>query len=466
MSVHMSERLRVPQPLLRTRIGTGRGAMEQPNATGDGDVPLTVRFWIALAGTGVLAGLAGMALMRLLDVIAHLAYGPGEFGAAVAAASPVGRVVPLLAAGLIGGVGWFLLRRLVPGRSDVDDCVWTGDGRLGVVRSTGTSVLSVTVVGLGASLGREAAPKLMGGVAGSLLGGWARLTVPQRRLLVACGAGAGFAAVYDVPLGGALFTAEVLLGAVRLPVVLPALACSSVATLVARIGLPQGPTYPGVADLPFHPAEVGWALVAGPLIGLVAVGFVRLIAFVSRHQPRGWWALPAPLGAFAVLAALGLVFPQLYGNGQDIAQQAFTGSTPFVLLAALCVLKPLVTALCLGSGATGGLVTPTLATGAALGAALGVGWSLLWPGAPAGAYAMIGAAAMLGAAMQAPLAGAALVLELTHGGFALMVPLVLATALATAVSRWIDGYSIYSARLGPSTPPASNGTGVGSAPGT
>ena len=71
----------------------------------------------------------------------------------------------------------------------------------------------------------------------------------------------------------------------------------------------------------------------------------------------------------------------------------------------------------------------------------------LWPGSPAGAYAMVGAAAMIGAAMQAPLAGLVLVLELTRSGFQLMVPMIAATAIATAVSRYIDGYSIYSARL-------------------
>jgi len=114
---------------------------------------------------------------------------------------------------------------------------------------------------------------------------------------------------------------------------------------------------------------------------------------------------------------------------------------------ALAGLKPLVTALCLGSGANGGLFTPTLSTGAVLGAALGGAWSLIWPGASVGAYALIGAAAMVGAAMQAPLAGLAIVLEMTHSGFGLMVPMVVATVLATAVARWIDGYSIYSARL-------------------
>jgi len=112
------------------------------------------------------------------------------------------------------------------------------------------------------------------------------------------------------------------------------------------------------------------------------------------------------------------------------------------------VLKPLVTAMFLGSGASGGLFTPTLSSGAVLGAALGGLWGRLWPGAPVGAYALLGASAVLGAGMQAPLAALALVLELTHTGFDLLVPLVLVTTLATAVARSVDGYSIYSARLG------------------
>ena len=130
-----------------------------------------------------------------------------------------------------------------------------------------------------------------------------------------------------------------------------------------------------------------------------------------------------------------------------MARDAFTGAGSLSLLLALFALKPLVTALCLGSGASGGLFTPTLSTGAVLGGSLGMAWSLAWPGSPSGAFAMVGAAAMIGAAMQAPLAGLALVLELTHSGFGLMVPMMAATVTATAVAFYVDGYSIYSARL-------------------
>jgi H+/Cl- antiporter ClcA len=120
--------------------------------------------------------------------------------------------------------------------------------------------------------------------------------------------------------------------------------------------------------------------------------------------------------------------------------------------------------MCLGSGVSGGLFTPTLASGAALGGAAGIAWSLAWPGSPAGAYALVGAAAMLGAAMQAPLAGLALVLELTHSGFQIMIPMVAATVAATVVARHVDGYSIYTARLrahpGPAEGAARRGAGA------
>jgi CIC family chloride channel protein len=134
-----------------------------------------------------------------------------------------------------------------------------------------------------------------------------------------------------------------------------------------------------------------------------------------------------------------------------MARDAFLGIGGFSLLLALFVLKPLVTALCLESGASGGLFTPTLSTGAVLGGALGIAWNLAWPGSPSGAFAMVCVAAMIGAAMQAPLSGLPLVLDLTNSGFGLMVPMMAATAIARLVAFHVDGYSIYSARLPAST---------------
>jgi chloride channel protein, CIC family len=454
-------RVRVPPPLISRRLPSGRGATEQPNATGDGDAALTGVFWAMVALTGVAAGLFGDLMMLILFTVQHLAFGyhSGSLESGVEHASDARRLVVLLAAGAIGGIAWFLLRRYTSGeQSDLDDVVWGDGARLSFRRSLGTSVISEVVIGMGASIGRENAPKLMGGASASLLAGWARLSREQRRLLMACGAGAGLAAVYNVPLGGALFTAEIMMGSISLPVVLPALACSWIATATAWLYLPDRATYTDVPDYRFTAPLLAWALLAGPLIGLVASGYIRLIGWVSHHQARGRVAAVAPVVAFGVLGLIGFAYPQLFGNGKDVAHDAFLGADGLTLLLALFALKPLVTALCLGSGASGGLFTPTLSTGAVLGGAAGIAWSLAWPGSPAGAYALIGAAAMLGAAMQAPLAGLALVLELTHGGFAIMIPMIAATVTATAVARYVDGYSIYSARLrarpGPATAPA------------
>ena len=444
------ERERIPPPVIRRRIASGRGAMEQPNASQDGDASLTVRFWIALALTGVATGLLGDFLMWVLAVFERAAfhYQTGSYQNAVAAVSGLRRVVSLSIAGVVGAVGWYLIRRLLRhDRAEIDDALWRGDGHLSFRRSILTSVLSEVVIGMGASIGREAAPKLMGGASGSAVARWFNLTPAQRRLLVACGGGAGLAAVYNVPIGGALFTAEVLYGSLSLPVVLPALACTLIATFTGWIYLPGGATYTDVPRYHFSASLMVWSVLAGLVMGLLAVLYVRIIGFASHHRASGatiFWMMPL---VFVGVGVIGIWYPQLFGNGKDMAHEAFLGVGSVWLLLALFALKPVVTAFTLGSGAGGGVFTPFLSTGAVLGGFLGVVWSYLWPGTPVGAYALVGAAALLGASMQAPLAGLVLVLELTHGGFDIAVPMITATVLATLLVRHIDGYSMYSARL-------------------
>ncbi|MDQ2836468.1 MAG: chloride channel protein [Actinomycetota bacterium] len=451
-----SQRLRQPQPLLKTRLPSGRGAMEQPNVTGDGEAALTPKFWLALVLTGIATGLLAVALMALLFHVEQAAFGyrSGDFESGAQGASALRRVSSLVLAGLFGGVAWYLLRRYTPGKkSEIDDVLWSGSGELSLRRSLGTSVISEIVIGMGASLGREAAPKLMGGVSGGLLGRWLGLSGAQQRLLIACGGGAGLACVYNVPLGGAFFTAEILCGSVSVATMLPALACCGVATVTAWVYLPDRATYLEVPGYHVDAALLVWSLLAGPVIGLAAAGYIRVIGWLSHHRITGVASLFAPLVAFGALGAIGVGYPQLFGNGKDMAHDVFLGGGSLALLLILAVLKPAVTALCLASGASGGLFTPVMSTGAVLGGGLGLLWSHLWPGAPLGAYAMVGAAAMIGCAMQAPITGLVLVLELTHSGFGLMTPMIVATVVATAVVRYIDGYSIYSARL-PARPAA------------
>ena len=336
--------------------------MEQPNVTHDGEARLTPKFWLAVLLTGIAAGLFGDLLMWILSLAERVAfdYHSGSYEAAVAAVSGARRILSLVVAGVFGAVSWYLIRRYLKNeRSEIDDAVWSGDGELSMRRSLLTSLVSEVVVGAGASIGREAAPKLMGGASGSLIARWFNLTSAQKRLLVACGGGAGLAAVYNVPLGGALFTAEVLYGSFALPVVFP-----GARDVVDRDGR--------LVDLPAQPRDVRrhselplQCLAHGVVAprrrrhrGCSRVGYVRLIGWVSFHRAKGtniFWTMPI---AFLLVGVVGLWYPQLFGNGKDMAHDAFLGVGGIGLFFALFALKPILTTLTLGSGAAGGVFHP------------------------------------------------------------------------------------------------------------
>lgn len=426
---------------------------EQPNVTGRGIVAgYSLRFWTIVAALGALTGLGAAGLMELLHLVSHLAYGyrHGSFLDGAEHAADWRRFVALGIASVVVAAGVLGLGRLGSrgGGTDVSDGLWLRGARLDFMPSVGRALLSIVTVGLGSSLGREGAPQTLGAAIATKFAEWAQMPTWQRRLLVACGAGSGFAAVYNVPLGGAVFAVEVLLGSLALPLVLPALATSVIATSVAWLFLGTGPSY-SLPHYPLHPAQMIWALVAGPLIGVVGVVWVRLVRRAARMRPTGWGRYVAPAGAFMVLAALSLQYPQLLGNGKGIVQLGAVGELSVGLMAVLLVLKPLVTAACLGSGAPGGLFTPTLTVGVLLAGILGTLWSHIWPGASLGSYAVIGGGAFLAAAMQGPLSGVVLVLELTRNFDTLMAPTLLAVTEATVIARRLGAPSIYSARLRP-----------------
>jgi CIC family chloride channel protein len=314
------------------------------------------RFWLAIVLTGLGTGASAAALMLILQAVQHTVW-PGADMTLLDAASqatPWRHVLVLLGAGLATGAGQIILVRLTASNSiDITEAIWFSVGRLPALRTLGSAVLSVIVVGMGASLGREGAPKQAGAVVANVLSDRARLSGEQRRLLVACGAGAGMAAAYGVPLGGALFALEVLRGMLALRLVLPALLASVISAATAWLVLPNAPTY----DIPAFTTSVSnlaSIFVIGPVAGLVSVGFVRVIAWADRNRPKGWWRLAAPVMALGLLGVVSIAFPQLLGNGKDIAQLAFSDQLPLALLAALLILKPAATVLCLGSGVPGG----------------------------------------------------------------------------------------------------------------
>ena len=410
--------------------------------------PRSLIFWSTVLLTGVGAGLAAAILTRLLFVVQHRAWpGPHLLDAARGADS-WHHIGILLGAGVLTGIGQVVLRKLSSGNSiDITEAITNFAGRLPALRTLGSATLSVVVVGMGASLGREGAPKQAGAVIANALSDRCALSDEQRRLLVACGAGAGMAAAYGVPLGGALFAVEVLRGVLALRLILPALLASACAAGVAWwVAIPNEPTYV-IPSYPLSASVIGWAIVAGPIAGAVSVGFVRLVAWGDRNKPTGVRRLVAPVVALGALGAVSIVFPELLGNGKDIAELVFTNQVAPLMLLALFILKPLATVLCLGSGVPGGLFTPTLATCALLGGALGVAWSWIWPGAPPGLCAIIGSASVLAATTHGPISSIVLVMELTGRDRSFILPMIIAVVLATVVARTLDARSIYDARF-------------------
>jgi CIC family chloride channel protein len=221
----------------------GRGqrwSSPQPNVTGLGLIAsYGPRFWALVIVIGTVAGLSAAGLVGLLRLVEHLTYGGhhGTLLAAVEHAASWHRVVALLIAAVLVAVVLRVLGRRSTGGTEVSEAIWLCSGEIDLMRSVVRGFVSIITVGMGVSLGREAAPQLYGAAAASKLSAWAGLPTWQRRLLVACGAGAGFAAVYNVPLGGALFAVEVMLGTVALPLVLPALLTAATSTAVAWIFL-------------------------------------------------------------------------------------------------------------------------------------------------------------------------------------------------------------------------------------
>ena len=422
----------------------------QPNVPGKGIIAsYGPRFWGLVVAIGVATGLGAAVLTLVLNAVQHASwsYDHGSLLSAVMRVGSSQQIIVLASAGVIAGVGGVVIRRVRgSGAGEISDALWLNEGRMAFWRSQARGLLSIVIVGMGASLGREAAPQLTGAAVASQLSESAKLPAWQRQLLVASGAGAGMAAIYNVPLGGALFAVEVLLGTLSLPVVLPAVATSAIATAVAWVAVPTSAVY----QIPAHgvtASQIIWAVIIGPLAGVLAVGWVRAIVRVNAFNPGRWSRVVAPIVVLTALGAVAIAYPQLLGNGKDTVQLALTNHLGVALIAALLVLKPLATAACLGSGAPGGLFTPTLTVGVLFGALTGHGWAAIWPGAAPGGYALVGGAAVLAASMQGPIAAVVLVLELTRHADSLMVPTLVAVAEATIVARVLGAQSIYSARL-------------------
>jgi chloride channel protein, CIC family len=424
----------------------------QPNVlSAESDsAPMTVKMWAMILLTGLGAGITSGLLMRLLRLVQHLSfsYSTGNFLSGVRNTSGEHRLIVVSLGGIVAGLSLYLLRRATGGSgAEITEAIWHKHAQFEAAPTIAKSIISVVIVGMGAAIGREAALKDTAATVAGKISDWTNLSLEQRHLLVACGAGAGMAAAYNVPLGGALFAVEVLLGTMSLTNILAAVITSFVAVAVSWLLLPNVPTF-NVAQLSITPWLLLWAALAGPVLGASSAVYVRFIGWAESGKPKAYMVIVAPILVFIGLGLVAMRFPEILGNGKNVVQEAFGSQLGVGLLCWLLVLRPLATAMCLKSGAPGGLFTPTMTFGALLGGLLGEGWSHLAPGISKDSYAIVGAGAMLASASQGPLSSVVFMLELTNHTNTLIVPLLIAVAGATLMARKLEVHSIYSIRSG------------------
>jgi CIC family chloride channel protein len=439
---------------LRQRLGQWRRALEFTLAR---RFALATRedrrFFLLIVVVGVVAGLLGITVHRLIRGLTALLWGTSGSLVEAAARVPPWLVVgaPALG-GLVIGLVALLGREHLSGQgmSALIEAVALKGGKIAPRPIVLRALAAVVTVGSGGSVGREGPMIRLGSMIASWLGSRLGLSPHRLKTLVGCGAAAGLAAAYNIPIGGALFAMEVILGNFALEIFGPIVVASVISTVLARAAEGDVPIYAA----PDYGLVSGWELLyyagLGLLGAVVSIGFILGVRTGARAFGALRW-LPSwlrPLLGMTLVGVLALWVPQVLGGGFDTITLALQGGLPVALLLVLPLAKLLATALTAGSGSPGGLFTPALFVGAVVGAAYGHGIHFLWPhatGSP-GAYAAVGMAAVAAGTSHAPLSAILILFEFT-GNYDLILPLMVSTILSSLAARRLYPYSIYTEAL-------------------
>ena len=401
-------------------------------------------FAAAILVTGVLSGAAGAVTLSVIRAIQRLSYGyaQGTLLEGVTSASPVRHVVAPVLGCTLAGLGWWLLRRArsVPRLNES-----IREGRpFAQGPMTIDAALQVLAIGSGASLGREQAPRLFAAAGTNLVIGYTSLPPRYQRVLLGSAAGAGLAAVYSVPVAGALFTLGIVLRTWEPLAVAVAAATSSIATVTTWPISHGAPSFSWV-DTHFSWKAALLGVVVLPLAAVVGSGFSRLMAWARPLSlPTSWSQAPAIGLAGLATGVCSIWLPQLAGNGKSIVLEGLGGTGTVLAFAAAALLKPALTAVFIRAGAVGGLITPALSTGVALGALVALMVNRLGGHASVATLAVIGGAVVLAIAQDAPIFAACFTAELIHPPVQIWAILILAalgthrvrSAWATVSTRW------------------------------
>jgi len=402
---------------------------------------------------GLIGGVAAITFREAIGVFQYLFYGfSSELVHSHVSEMPWWHIVLAttgggLAVGLI--VYWFLPNRQTQGVADVIEAEALNGGKLHYRTGFTAALVSAITIGSGGSAGREGPVVHFAACLSALFSNILNLDRTHRQTLLGCGVAAGVAASFNAPIAGVFFALEVVMGNYALAAFAPVVIASVTGTIISRIYFGDFPAF----IIPSHEIVSFWEFPAFALLGLVsavaAISFTWSIGVVRRvgmSSPIPQWARPA-IGMFAV-GVIAIVFPQILGVGYEATDEALNQVLPLQMLIILAILKTAATALTIGSGAGGGVFSPSLFIGAMVGGAFGVIATEVLPDLSSGhgAYTLVGMGAVAGAVLGAPMSTILMVFELT-GDYELTIGVMIATVISSQVTQLAFGYSFFTWQL-------------------
>src|ERR1700736_3490578 len=329
-------------------------------------------------------------------------------------------LVPVIGAVLAGLTLWIGNRLIARIRqkstTDYMEAVVVGNGVISLRASLVKTISALFSISTGASIGREGPLVQLSSLAASLVGRLRNCPIPQRRQLVACGTAAGIASAYNAPIAGAFFVAEIVLGTVVFESLGPLILASVTATFLSRAFHGESPLYQSPA-LGLH---TGWEIVPLCAIGIF-LGFLAPLYLQILRRTEGLFSkltlpVPAKLGlGGAVVGLLAMFYPEVCGNGKGLVTSLLHQNWDFYTVLILVIVKLIATSATFGSGAAGGIFTPTLFIGSAIGVLYGQAVLYFAPQLQPDPtmYGLMGMGSFLAATTGAPLMAILMVFELT-----------------------------------------------------
>lgn len=433
------------------------------------------RMAVLALGLGIFTGCGAAVFRWLIGLVHNLAFlGHWSFHydtSRFTAPSPWGAGIILVP--VIGGlIVTFLVVNYAPearghGVPEVMDAIFYKNGVIRPIVAAVKSLASAVAIGTGAAIGREGPIIQIGSAFGSTLGQILKMPSNQRAVLVAAGAGGGIAATFNTPIGGVMFALELMMPEISLSTFLPVVLATEAATYVGRALLGNTPSFyvPPLPPLAISMNVVGelclFALL-GVLAGVASGVFVRGLYVSERVFERiknSYIRLMIGMLIMGVLIYGFFIFAGHYyveGVGYAMIQALLTGQlapglgvwalTGFLLL--LFAAKLVATCVCLGAGSSGGIFSPSLFMGASLGAALAMILHLfhLIPVGETTSFAMVGMAAMVAGGTGAAMTAATMIFEMTRD-YSIVIPMLIAVAVALAARRLITIETLYTIKL-------------------